>query len=406
VIRRRHVIYVEGYDPQGAEGYHDLFQRSWTRFLKLWPLQEASVGPLEIDSKDFAHWQIEAAGPNWRTSTRYDFLRQEQMIRANMAEPLPKLVWRALRWTFGYMLDGTNLRIIRAGWRYGLSLVHFQMLMVLWVALPALAGWLAAEAVMHHGGWHGALAALAGVAVFVGLFLLLKPLAHRWYVIQIDSHWPHLVEFVRGEKSTFDWPVEAGAQRLVEVVRTSDADELVVIGHSGGGILAPAMLARALALDPELGRRGPRIVMLTIGSIMPAAGVDRRAAALRAAVERVAVEPSVLWIDVQARKDVMNFWGFDPVAGIGIDAGDRRCNPFIWRVRFRDMISSQRYNRVRINLFVMHYQFIMANDMRAPYDYCMLVAGPVAVEDWARRGEEVLAAFAEDAAYAEPGRET
>ena len=33
----------------------------------------------------------------------------------------------------------------------------------------------------------------------------------------------------------------------------------------------------------------------------------------------------------------------------------------------------------------MHYQFIMANDMRAPYDYMMLVCGPVPVEQWARK---------------------
>ncbi len=39
LIRRRHVLYVEGYDPQGAEGYHNLFSRSFRRFLKNWPLQ-------------------------------------------------------------------------------------------------------------------------------------------------------------------------------------------------------------------------------------------------------------------------------------------------------------------------------------------------------------------------------
>ena len=36
----------------------------------------------------------------------------------------------------------------------------------------------------------------------------------------------------------------------------------------------------------------------------------------------------------------------------------------------------------------MHYQFIMANDMRAPYEYMMLVCGPVPVEQWARRGRD------------------
>ena len=39
LIRRRHVIYVEGYDPQGAKGYYRLFDRSWNRFLKIWPLK-------------------------------------------------------------------------------------------------------------------------------------------------------------------------------------------------------------------------------------------------------------------------------------------------------------------------------------------------------------------------------
>ena len=87
VIRRRHVIYVEGYDPQGAEGYYGLFERAWRRFLEDWPV-EAGLGESQLESQDFAHWDIEAAGPNWQVATRYEFLRQEHIIRANMAEPL------------------------------------------------------------------------------------------------------------------------------------------------------------------------------------------------------------------------------------------------------------------------------------------------------------------------------
>ena len=57
LIRRRHVIYVEGYDPQGAEGYYRLFSRSFGRFLKNWPI-ESKIGELQIDSDDFAHWAL------------------------------------------------------------------------------------------------------------------------------------------------------------------------------------------------------------------------------------------------------------------------------------------------------------------------------------------------------------
>ena len=68
MIARRHVLYVEGYDPQGAEGYHNLFERSFKRFLKNWPIR-TKVGALEIDSDDFAHWDIAADGPNWSVHT-------------------------------------------------------------------------------------------------------------------------------------------------------------------------------------------------------------------------------------------------------------------------------------------------------------------------------------------------
>jgi hypothetical protein len=141
---------------------------------------------------------------------------------------------------------------------------------------------------------------------------------------------------------------------------------------------------------------------LTPGSLMPGIGLHRGAKKVHAVIERIAVEPSIRWIDVRARKDVLNFYGFDPVAGIGIDVGSRRCNPLIWEVRFRDMLAAEFYNKLRWNLFRMHYQFIMANDMRAPYDYFMLMCGPVAVEQWARHERDVLNAFAQDASYREP----
>ncbi len=400
IVRRRHIIYVEGYDPQGAEGYYRLFGRSFKRFLINWPLK-STIGSLEIDSDDFAHWIIDAAGPNWQVVTRYDFLRQERMIRANMAEPMWRQVPRALSWIFEYLLSGTLIRIYRASYLYGLHVSYFQLLLLCWLAISALSGWLAADLVVRWLAAPGLVGAVVGLVVAIGCFKLLRPLADKLFVVQINSGWPYLLEYARGKLSCFDHAIEAGASRLVEVARANAADEIVVIGHSGGGAIAPGVVARALELDPDVGCRGPRVLLLTAGSLMPGVGLDRGAVKIRAVIERIAVEPSILWIDAQARKDALNFFGFDPVAGIGVDPGTRRCNPLIWHVRFRDMLAPEFYDGLRWNLFRMHYQFIMANDMRAPYEYLMLVCGPLPVEQWARRGRDLLARFAPDATYRE-----
>ena len=97
-------------------------------------------------------------------------------------------------------------------------------------------------------------------------------------MIQINNHWPYLCAFARGEPTCFDAPIEACAQRVVAAVRANDADEIIVVGHSGGGALAPAVIVRALELDPDIGRRGPPLVLVTLGSIAPGAALHPRAA--------------------------------------------------------------------------------------------------------------------------------
>ena len=401
LIRRRHVIYVEGYDPQGAQGYYRLFDRSWTRFLKIWPLK-ARLGELKLESPDFARWDVDAAGPNWQVSARYDFLRQEHFIRANMAEPLSRQIPRALAWALDYLVSGAIFRVLRASLYFGLVLIYFQLMLIAWIVLPLVGGFLAALATAHALALIGPLGwfagALAGAGAAVAIFLLLRRLARRWFIIQINNHWPYLCEFARGEATCFDAAIEAGARRVVAAVRANEADEIIVVGNSGGGALAPAVVVRALELDPDIGRRGPPLILVTLGSIAPGAALHPKAARLRAEFARLAAEPSVLWIDSQSRADVLNFWDFDPVAGIGAQVEGRRCNPQIWNVRFGDMLSRRFYWRIRFNFFRLHYQFIMASDRRAPYDYFMLVCGPVPIAAWARDPNGVLAAFGPDGA--------
>jgi pimeloyl-ACP methyl ester carboxylesterase len=389
-VRRRHVLYVEGYDPRGAEAYYELFQRSCDRFRKTWSVALA-LDPLEIDSDDFAHWSLTSRSASWQVSTCYDFLRLERHIRADMSGPTARQIVSGLEWLIDDVVSGTMWRIFRASWRFGVHLLWIQALLVTWLVLAAGVG-LAATLVVSNFGQPLWLAITAGLAVAMATLFVLKPLAHRCFVGQISSCWATLRRFGRGQPTWLDDTIEAGARHLVTAAAANDTDELVLVGHSTGSVIAAAIMARALALDPDLGRHGARLVLLTLGAVMPAVALHPAANRMRDIIKRLAGEPTLAWIECQSRKDVMNFEGFDPVDGVGVDVKNRH-NPLLWSVRFKEMVSPAYYQRLRWNFFRMHFQYINAGDRPTAHDYMLLIAGPVALADWARHHEQLTLEF-------------
>ena len=117
------------------------------------------------------------------------------------------------------------------------------------------------------------------------------------------------------------------------------------------------------------------------------------------------VEPSIDWIDCQSRKDVMNFYPFDPIAGHGIDVGAARRNPTIVPVRFREIIKPEHYNLFRWKFFRVHFQFVMANERPHAYDFFMIVCGPVPLRERMACPEAALTVAIGDAAAREMGLE-
>ena len=142
-------------------------------------------------------------------------------------------------------------------------------------------------------------------------------------------------------------------------------------------------------------------MLLTIGGNFPIVGFHAASQDFRDHLRQLAVEPSIDWIDCQSRKDVMNFYPFDPIAGHGIDAGADRRNPTIVPVRFRDIIKPEHYNLFRWKFFRVHFQFVMANERPHPYDFFMIVCGPVPLRERMAHPDAALAIATGDAAARE-----
>jgi hypothetical protein len=181
---------------------------------------------------------------------------------------------------------------------------------------------------------------------------------------------------------------------------TRDADEILIIGHSLGAVLAIDMLDRALRQNPDLGRRGPAFGLATVGSSVLKIGLHRGAGRFRAAVARVAAQPSLIWADYQALRDVMNFYRTDPMAAMGLPSTGK---PIVRPVSLRKMLDPAAFRRMRHRFFRLHCQFISGNDRRAPYDYFMLALGPVPFARQAAKPEGATDCIAPDGALIRAG---
>jgi hypothetical protein len=400
-VQHRHIIYVQGYDPRGLAQYYRMFRTELRKFGTLYQLAATVSRPETAPDGETASWTIETKAGDWQTRTSYDFLRFEDLIQRDLASPIWGTVFHASLIYWRLMLGGTIARFWKAHWRFA-SFISYPHFLLFIEALATLGIAAAFERMLEQLGIPPPLSMAAAAALFVAaLGTILKYTENLTYLLYLlcDTIWTW--EFSHRQRPEWDQRIDRFAQYLVDVARRSDAEEIVVVGHSSGSFLGVEIVARALKLDPTLGQHGPRLVLLTIGGNFPIVGFHAAAQDFRDHLRQLAIEPSIDWIDCQARKDVMSFFLFDPIAGHGIDVGALRRNPTIVPVRFRDIMKPENYSLFRWKFFRVHFQFVMANEQPHAYDFFMIVCGPIPLRERMAQPEAALEVATGDAAARE-----
>jgi hypothetical protein len=389
-VRHRHIIYIQGYDPRGLAQYYRMFRTELWKFSRLYKVNATISRPKVAADDEIASWTIETKAADWQTRTSYDFLRFEDFIQRDLAQPIWQTVSHAVWIYWRLVFAGTIARFTRANWRFT-AFISYPHIVLLLEALGVTAVAFVFQKGLDAIGVPDLFSVAAATAIFIALIgSMLKYTENNTYVLYLlaDTIWTW--QFSHRQRPEWDERIDRFAEHLVKVARTSDAEEIAVVGHSSGSFLGTEIMARALKLDPSLGRRGPRVLLLTIGGNLPIVGFHAVSTEFRDHLRQLAVEPSIDWIDCQARKDVMNFYQFDPIAAHGIKLDSKR-NPTIVPVRFRDIVKEGHYKSWRWRFFRVHFQFVMANERPHAYDFFMIVCGPVALRERVAAPEAALA---------------
>ena len=373
-IGSRLVFHFGGYDPVSPTKTYLRFVRELERFRQTWSVTSAASAPTV--ATDRAKWGIRSEGPNWTVETDHQLFRWDDIMAGYAGRPAWWRLSMGLLAFVDFIIGGALWAYARTSWRYALFFLYPYLLLLIMVLTSCYAGELAARATGS-----SAIGFVAAVLIFISLYFGPK----RWTYLPLAlDDWIFSRAYIRGLDPELERRLDAVADEIIAADGAQSVEEILLLGHSLGAMLAVDALDRALRRNPNLGSRGPRLALVTVGSSILKIGLHRAAGRLRNALARVSQSRGVFWVDYQALTDVMNFYKTDPVRDCGLQSTGR---PIIRTVRIRHMLQPASYRRIRRNLYRVHCQFVSGNERRAVYDYFMFVCGPLSAEQQARSPE-------------------
>lgn len=370
-VQRRAVFFIGGYDPKTPEAFFKRLRKEISRFDTLWGTQSVVLPVAENPDSEIGRAMIETGceGEGWKTTTEFNFLALDSIVMADFSRPLAVRLWKYLVAFGDFVVSGPAFQFFARAWRFGLYFLYPFLTLVLF----ALAGIGAAGLLSP---WLGLFSPLAGIGVFA---LALALLGKKWPINHLMDLWSFSLNFMRGRRPDAEALMQHFAQAIVQRVGEGRYDEVILIGHSTGGMLMLDVAARCIALDSGFSTRARHVSILTLGSTALKAGYHPAAQNFRDGVQRLTDDGKLEWVEVQCLTDVINFYKTDPVSEMKLRRAPGRVFPIVRTVRIRDMLQPETYKRVKRNLFRVHYQYVFGNTKPYWYDFFQVCCGPISL---------------------------
>ncbi|QAU35526.1 hypothetical protein [Janthinobacterium sp. 17J80-10] len=379
-VKKRHVYYLSGFDPRGPSYYRRLYANEGARQAAVNGMS-LDIGPRQRPSSLSSQWQIQAGIDSHEVTTTYEFLRWDDLIRKYWERNELKILFDYCRVYAMCIANGMFGHVLKTAWPPFVAAVVPLLLMLASLLLAIGAGWLAGGALLAAGApaW---LALATGVATGAGVVQLGRTLEKR-----MNSFWLlRIYAFTRRQANEhltdLEDRLDGFARQLAAKARAADTDEILLVGHSTGTIMAVSVLARALQIDPALASHGPRISFMTLGQCIPILSFLPKARRFRAELAAVAGAADIDWIDFTAPTDGACFAFVDPVAATGIRDNSQgnavrqaAPRPKILSARYPTLFTPQTYAAMKRDWYRHHFQYLMAGELAGDYDFFAITAG-------------------------------
>lgn len=365
------MFYFPGYDPVHSRKYRELYRKE--------AAAQAAVSGYAIDlkpkvSKATYGWRVESQMQGAATTADVEVMVWSDIVRNSMSNSIPSTYRQLFHVAWTYIGSGALWRLMRLRKGPVIAALYPVVFLLAQLALALALAW-------GGGAFGGALAGVPGTLVGVLAGLAAGGLAIRWardhdnlfYVYYLLQNYAYSAQH-QGET-----PADLAARLgefadIIAVALNSDADEVLVVGHSSGAHLAVSVLAQ-LIREGRVPQDGPVLSLLTLGQVVPMVAFLPRAWDLRADLQYLSTREELTWVDVTAPGDGCTFALCDPVAVTGVAQADKRW-PLVISAAFSQTLKPATWASLRWKFFRLHFQYLCAFDAPGDYDYFAITAGP------------------------------
>lgn len=366
-VASRRVLYIPGFDPMPPRRYRELYRREASA-------QAAISGHRIVQSRgrDALSWEVRAKIDGHETRSEISVLPWSDIVSASMRPGIAETYAGLMRTAWVYVASGALWRLTRL--RRGPVIAALYPIVVL-VLQAAVALGLGAALFGLVGGLPGAGLGLAAVPLVLGAFRAADGKVFAWYLMHDYAYSSSLGGAYPPELSS---RIDSFAREIARAL-AGDHDEVLIVGHSSGAILAVSALARAMRTG-RVPANGPRLSLLTLGHVIPMVSFLPGANTLRADLHLMAEQEDIVWVDVTAPGDACSFALCDPVAVSGVAPEAQRW-PLVLSAAFSRTLAPQTRRRLRWRYFRLHLQYLCAFDRPEGYDYFAITAGPLSLAE-------------------------
>lgn len=375
-VRTRRVHYLSGFDPRGARYYHRLYREESAK-QSLLSSARIEVGGRRSLGASVSAWQVSSDWGGERVEVDYQFMGWDDIVRREWNSPW-QLFTRSLPVYLKYILIGGFHQVARSSRNAFLTSVFPLWYLFALGVIVLLAGGAAGGVVCLLGlGWSAVIA--VAVLTVLGLGWLGYRRVQQKGILWLLRTCIFVVRWGSRPLPEIDGRVREMAGHILRTQTASPVDEVLIVGHSIGTMVALCLVARLLEDNPEADWR--QFHFVTLGQCIPYLGVMREARAFRKDVATVSRAADMAWTDFTAPPDPLCFYKINPAVACEVE-GAPEDRPKQLVVRIFRMFSAGSYARIRKDKLRIHFQYLMASELPSDYDYFRITSGPRSMHEY------------------------